>query len=81
MKLIDFDVLKKTGVSNDDGSITWSITINNAKADISGWILEDIISTNSGSSSYTGTVTITDSKGNRKNVTLPYTFPHGSTDV
>lgn len=76
-----FDVLKKTGVLNDDGTITWSITINQAKADISGWTLEDIISTNNGSSSYTGTVTITNSNGSQRNVRLPYTFPQGSTDV
>ena len=76
-----FDVLQKTGVSNADGSITWSITINNAKLDISGWTLEDILSTKAGSTSYTGTVTIKDSSGNQKNVKLPYTFPQGSKDV
>lgn len=78
-----FEMLKKTGQENEDGSITWTITINQAKADISGWILEDIITTKTGSSSYTGPVTIRDSNGNvvAQNVRLPYTFPNRSTST
>lgn len=74
-----FDVLKKTGQTNDDGSITWTITINQAKADISGWILEDILA----GKAYTGRVTILGSSGNvvAGNVHLPYTFPQGSKDT
>lgn len=76
-----FDMLKKTGVLNDDGTITWSITINTAKADISGWTLEDVITTANGSSAYSGRVTIRNSNGSvlASNVRLPYTFPSGST--
>lgn len=74
-----FDVLTKTGIENDDGTITWTITINQAKADISGWILEDTL----GGVPYTGPVTIKDDSGNvlYQNVSLPVTFPQGSTDT
>ena len=74
-----FDVVKKTGKDNGDGTITWTITINRSKADISGWVLEDIL----GGTAYTGTVTITDANGAvvQRNVRLPYTFPSGSTNT
>lgn len=74
-----FDVLKKTGVANEDGSINWSITVNQAKVDISGWVLEDSV----GGSAYTGTVTIRDTNGKAlyQNVRLPFTFPQGSADT
>ena len=78
----NFDMLKKTGEKNDDGSITWTITINQAEADISGWILEDIITAET-ATPYTGPVTIKDSSGRvvAQNATLPYTFPEGSDDT
>ncbi|MBR5490570.1 MAG: CHAP domain-containing protein, partial [Oscillospiraceae bacterium] len=78
-----FTALKKTGVANDDGTITWTITINQDKLDISGWTLEDILTTDKGASSYRGPVTIKNSAGNvvAQNVTLPYTFPAGSKDT
>ncbi len=78
-----FDLLKKTGVANDDGTITWTITVNQAKADISGWTLQDILITNKGETRYNGTVTIKDSAENTvaSDVTLPYTFPQGSKDT
>lgn len=74
-----FDVLKKTGVVNDDGTITWRITVNQAKADISGWILEDLM----GNVPYTGVVTVGDTNGNvlYENMALPITFPEGSKDT
>lgn len=78
-----FEMLDKTGKLNDDGSITWTIIVNRAKADISGWILEDRIGFNNNSVAYTGTVTISDANGNviARNVNLPYTFPNGSKDT
>lgn len=78
-----FTMLEKTGQQNEDGSISWTITINQAKLDISGWTLEDIITTSEGSSSYTGPVTISDANGNvlAQNVKLPYKFPDGSKDT
>ena len=74
-----FDVLKKTGVENGDGTISWSITVNQAKVDISGWELVDVI----GNTSFTGPVTISDVNGNilYEQVNLPITFPQGSTDT
>ena len=78
-----FDVLEKTGTLNDDGSISWTITVNQAKLDISGWTLKDIIRLQNQQVPYTGPVTIRGSRGNivANNVTLPYTFPNGSTDT
>ncbi len=78
-----FDVLKKTGELNEDGSITWTITINQAKADISGWTLKDIMRIGNEQIPYTGPVTIRGSSGNivANNVSLPYKFPDGSTDT
>ena len=78
-----FDVLKKTGTKNEDGSISWTITVNQAKADISGWTLKDIIRLQNQQVPYTGPVTIRGSSGNivANNVTLPYTFPNGSKDT
>ena len=74
-----FDMLEKKGKANDDGTITWTITVNKAKLDISGWTLEDIMN----GQPYTGTVTITNSVGNvvARNVKLPYTFLNGSNDT
>ena len=73
----NFKMLEKTGVANDDGTITWTITINQAKADISGWTLEDIVG---GSTPYAGNVTIKDESGRVvvQSTRLPYTFPNGS---
>ena len=78
-----FTALKKTGVPNADGTITWTITINQDKLDISGWTLEDILTTDKGASSFRGPVTIKNSAGNvvAQNVSLPYTFPEGSKDT
>ena len=78
-----FDMVKKTGVENGDGTITWTITVNQAKADISGWVLEDILSTNAGSKPYTGKVNISDTAGNvlYANVNLPFTFPQNSNNT
>ena len=78
-----FTLLKKTGVANDDGTITWTITVNQDKVDISGWTLQDIVITNTGETPYTGAVTIQNSAGNvvAANAYLPYTFPAGSKDT
>ena len=76
-----FDVLKKTGTLNEDGTISWSITINQDKMDISGWVLEDILTTAQGATPYKEKVTIQDSRGNTREITLPYTFPNGSKDT
>lgn len=76
-----FDVLKKTGTRNGDGTITWNITINQAKVDISGWTLKDVMTTADGSTSYSEMVTIQNSSGTAVYTKLPYKFPNGSTDT
>ena len=78
-----FQVLEKTGVQNEDGTITWSITVNRDKLDISGWVLEDILNGTGEDAAYKGKVTILDLDGNvlAEDVTLPYTFPEGSNDT
>ena len=80
-----FKMLEKTGKTNDDGSITWTITVNRDKMDISGWVLEDIITEGDAGKpyAYTGTVTISTLSGTviSRNARLPYTFPSGSKDT
>lgn len=73
------------GVDPETGKsiIQWTIVINEEKADISGWTLLDIMQdTNGTQSSFTGPVTITDSKGKTyKDIKLPLKFPAGSKDT
>ena len=78
-----FDVLEKTGEANGDGTVTWTITINQAKLDISGWTLDDIMGYGDNGQHYTGPVTIKRSNGTilARNATLPYKFPSGSDDT
>ncbi|MGP1361709.1 MAG: SpaA isopeptide-forming pilin-related protein [Candidatus Fimenecus sp.] len=74
------NLLQKSGKLSSDGtSILWSILINEAKANISEWVLNDIYK--DGALPNETQITLSDSKGNSKNITLPYTFPQGSTDV
>ena len=77
-----FRYTDKVGKLQEDGSILWTIVINQDKQDISGMVLADIMWDTDGSEKlFTGPVTITDSKGNSKQITLPYTFPSGSKDT
>ena len=74
------NIIKKEGEAAGDGkSITWKITINSSKVDISGWTLRDTLA----GTSFTDPVTIKGSDGTvfAKDVPLPYTFPDGSTDT
>lgn len=65
-------LLSKSGTVSEDGkTVSWEITINESKSDISKWVLSDVFN----QKDYTGTVTLTDSNGNSQSVTLPYTFP------
>ncbi len=75
-----FNMLNKYSHKNDDGSYTWIIEINASMLDISGWILSDTMIINGEEEAYKGTVTLTDSQGSSKQVTLPYTFPANSND-
>ena len=70
-------IVSKSG-SLSDGTITWTIKINNnatgSKIDISGWTLSD----NLNGEAFTGTVTISPNPETGKDsatVSLPYTFP------
>ncbi len=75
-----FNMLNKYSHNNGDGTFSWVIEINASKLDISGWILSDTMSINGVEEAFEGTVTLTDSQGNSKQVTLPYTFPANSND-
>ena len=60
--------------------IQWTITVNQAKNDISGWVLRDELN----GKEFNGPVMITKEDGNtviEKDVALPYTFPEGSNDT
>lgn len=79
-----FKLLEKTGELSEDGTkVTWTITVNQAKADISGWILEDRMGVGQNKTEFKGPVDIKGSKGEVRwsNQTLPFTFPEGSTDT
>ena len=77
-----FNALNKTGKLQEDGSIQWTIVINEDKMDLSGAILRDIMQDTDGTQAdYTGPVTITDSKGNAYQITLPFQFPEGASDT
>ena len=75
----NFDILDKTGKPGENGTIDWTITINKARLDISGWKLTDVLN----GVDFKGPVNIYNSSNVliKANVTLPYTFPSGSTDM
>lgn len=76
--------IEKTGKNNKDGTVTWTIIVNKAKQDISGWILEDFLN----GSKLTDTDLVGDiiiSPGvngtESSKINLPYTFPEDSKDT
>lgn len=70
--------LAKAGTKTDDGKIIWTITVNAAKQDISGWQLKDVFN----NAELTGwPATMTDSAGKRIDITLPHTFDPDSHDT
>lgn len=71
-------VLTKYGKKNDDGTITWTVTVNEAKKNIGGYTLSDILN---GSNYSVSGATLTDSSGSSSSINLPYTFPANSTDT
>jgi len=64
---------------NGDGTVSWTVTVNQGGHDVSGWTLSDTFN----GQPYSGPVTVKDSSGNTvaQNVTLPYQFPAGSRDT
>lgn len=80
-----FKDLIKTGTDNKDGTISWNIIINPRKQNIGGWTLEDKIGIQGNQTELTNKqVTINpavNSNGTLTNsITLPFTFPEGTTD-
>lgn len=73
---ITVNTLKKEGTRNEDGSISWTVTVNERGLDISNWELSDILN----GEAYTRTVTITPGPNGEDSaeIKLPYTFPEGS---
>lgn len=81
-------LIEKSGVANEDGTVTWTIRLNSGeakldngktqRADISGWTLKDVMN----GIEYNGKVTISPNpqtgEGALDNVELPYTFPANS---
>lgn len=72
-----YETIKKEGIRNPDGTITWKITVNPGKADISGYILEDLLN----GTEFQGEAVLTDSNGVEKSISFPYTFPPESCDA
>lgn len=74
-------MIAKEGKYDDvTGMIDWTITLNPDKRDIGGWVLKDTITANGVTVTMPEQVTITGSDGESQEITLPYTFPDGSTD-
>ena len=72
-----FNTVKKTGVKNPDGSISWTVTLNDNHADMKDWTLSDELN----GKSYTGTVKIAPTGGTSFDATLPYTFGTNAADT
>lgn len=73
---ITVNTLKKEGTRNEDGSISWTVTVNERGLDISNWKLSDILN----GEAYIRIVTITPGPNGEDSaeIKLPYTFPEGS---
>ena len=72
----NFNTVKKTGVKNPDGTISWTVKLNENHADMKDWTLSDELN----GKPYTDTVTITPTGGNPFSTPLPYTFGTNSAD-
>lgn len=71
----DDGTIKKSGVNNGNGTVTWTITINEQKMDIGGWTLKDILNGNKNLNGMKATIEPPINGSNE--ITLPYTFPDG----
>lgn len=72
-----FNTVKKTGVKNADGTISWTVTLNANHADLRGWKLVDELN----GKPYTGTVKIAPTGGTSFDAPLPYTFGTNPADT
>ncbi len=80
---ISQQMLQKWGNYNSEtGKIKWTIKLNTDKQDIGGYVLKDTMTIGGETVSIpAGTViTMTGSDGSSQTITLPYTFPAGSSD-
>lgn len=73
----NFNTVKKTGVKNDDGSISWTVTLNENHAEMKGWTLSDELN----GSDYKGPVHFVTSTGASFDDALPYKFGTNSADT
>lgn len=73
----NFNTVKKTGVKNDDGSISWTVTLNENHAEMKGWTLSDELN----GSDYKDTVHFETSTGASFDAALPYKFGTNSADT
>lgn len=74
----------KTGyLDSQDGKLHWTITVNSDQQDISGFILRDSMTINSQPVTLPENtkITLRDSSGASEDISLPYTFPEGSSDT
>lgn len=72
-----FNTVKKQGVNNGDGTISWTVSLNENHANMKDWILSDELN----GSAYTDTVHIETSKGASFDVPLPYKFGSDTADT
>ena len=73
-------LLRKNHKQNDNNTITWTITVNEGKHNIGGWILSDKLN----NQNFTGSVTITPNPEGGSNplvTNLPYKFPNDSKET
>lgn len=73
----NFNTVKKTGVKNDDDTISWTVTLNDNHAEMKGWTLSDELN----GSDYKGTVHFETSTGASFDDALPYKFGTNSADT
>ena len=73
----NFNTVKKTGVKNDDDTISWTVTLNENHAEMKGWTLSDELN----GSDYKGTVHFEPSTGASFDDALPYKFGTNSADT
>ena len=72
-----FTNVKKSGVNNGDGTISWTVTLNDSHTDLNGWTLKDELN----GQAYTGTVHIVPSNGPAFDAELPYKFGSNGEDT
>lgn len=72
--------ISKTGVYDAaTGAVTWTITLNPDGRDIGGWTLQDKITADGVTANLPETVAISPAVDGKNTISLPFTFPEGST--